>query len=355
MRLSILSAESRRAIDETVDASLARIRRRAGRGGPAAARLAAALTRATGGGKRFRPALVVGSYEAFGGADADAAVPAVAAAFELLHTAFIVHDDVIDRDTMRRGVLNVVGEFAAHARGAGADERGARLLGDAAGILAGDLLLHEAVRMIALAEVDAATRARLFDILDDAVQLSAAGELADVENAVIPDAADPAQILAATRDKTAAYSFAGPLQAGAALAGARPGEIAAIGRCGQELGLAFQLVDDLIGAFAASELAGRESGADLREQKQTALIALARESDEWSRTATALALAPTGPIAVLTAQRALADTGAPARIAAMVDTATDAAARVAREAELPRAATALVDEVAHAIRERMPS
>ena len=80
--------------------------------GPAFGALGDAITRAAQGGKRLRPALVTASFDAFRTGDADtSAVLSVAAAFELLHTAFVVHDDVIDHDTMRRGVPNIGGEF----------------------------------------------------------------------------------------------------------------------------------------------------------------------------------------------------------------------------------------------------
>jgi geranylgeranyl diphosphate synthase type II len=261
-----------------------------------------------------------------------------------------VHDDVIDHDTHRRGVPNITGEFRARARERGADASGAALLGDAAAIIAGDLLLHEASRLIALTDVPADARRRLLALLDDAVLVSAAGELADVENAVT--GADVDAILAATRDKTAVYSFSAPLCAGAVLAGADAATEAALQRCGDALGLAFQLVDDLIGAFGSMEAAGRASGGDLREAKQTPLVALARDSEDWSRVNDALAVAHTGPIAVRDAQRALAASGAPARVVALVDTAL---ADAVREADpLPEAARGLVAEAAAGIRERVP-
>ena len=111
------------------------------------------------------------------------------------------------------------GEFRVRARARGADAAGAALLGDAAAILAGDLLLHEASRLIAPRR-----RARrqcasgLFGLLDDAIYVSAAGELADVENAVMPDYAEAEAIFDATFNKTAVYSFSAPLCAGALLA-----------------------------------------------------------------------------------------------------------------------------------------
>lgn len=342
----------RAAVDNAIDAVLERLRKRSEPFGNGFAALGDAIGRAAAGGKRMRPALVVAAFDALGGdRDETPAVLDVAAAFELLHTAFVVHDDVIDHDTQRRGIPNIAGEFRIRARGQGADAAGAALLGDAAAIIAGDLLLHEASRLLAAAEVNADVRRRLLALLDDAVLVSAAGELADVENAVTGAEADA--ILAATRDKTAVYSFSAPLRAGAVLAGADPDTEAALERCGGALGLAFQLVDDLIGAFGTVETAGRMAGGDLREAKQTPLVALARESADWPRVNDALAVAHTGPIAVRDAQRALAQSGAPARIIALIDAAL---ADAVRESEiLPTAAArALIAEAAAQVRERVP-
>lgn len=346
---------ARVAIDQTIDAALARIRARSEHLGEGAAALADAITRAAGGGKRFRPALVVASFEAFGGdARRTPALYPVAAAFEILHTAFVVHDDVIDHDTERRGVPNVAGEFRLRGRIRGADDAGAALLGDAAAILAGDLLLHEASRLLALAEVDGPVRGELMRLLDDAVFVSVAGELADVEHTVARDCADADAIIAAAHDKTAVYSFSAPLRAGAALAGAAPDALAALDRFGGRLGLAFQLVDDLIGAFGTEAQAGRATGGDLREAKRTPLVAFARNTPDWSRVDSALTLAHTGPVAVREAQRALDESGARSRIEAMIADTLSSARSEADASVLPASVRELLGGLAAGIAERVP-
>jgi len=348
-----LSSEARVGIDAAIDAAVSRLQARGGELGDAYAALTDAVGRAAGGGKRFRPALVVASFEAFGAQPRDLpAIYPVAASFELLHTAFVVHDDVIDHDVERRGIPNIGGEFRARGmlRGAGPDA--AAGLGDAAAILGGDLLLYEATRLIALADVPADVRAALLGLFDDAVLVSAAGELADVENAL--GDADPAadSLIAAAHDKTAVYSFAAPLRAGALLAGAPERELDALRVCGGRLGLAYQLVDDLIGAFGTPDQAGRDAGGDLREAKRTPLIALARQSPTWPHVSDALAMARTGPVAVLEAQRVLDESGARERLCRLIGDTLDGARSAA--GTLPPAAAALVDEIAERIGERIP-
>ncbi|WP_243074600.1 polyprenyl synthetase family protein [Microbacterium sp. SS28] len=343
------------AIDGAIDQAVERIRARALQLGGSFTTLGDAIARAASGGKRLRPLLVAATFEACGGTPtAQPGLYPVAAAFELLHTAFVVHDDVIDHDTMRRGIPNVAGEFRLRAREQGADAAGEALLGDAAAILAGDLLLHEACRLVALADVRPAQREALLALIDDAVFVSAAGELADVEHAVANDLADPDALLAAAHDKTAVYSFTAPLCAGAVLADAPESVLTALRRAGGRLGLAFQLVDDLIGAFGSTAQAGREPGGDLREAKRTPLIGLARDSDSWTHVSDALAVAHTGPIAVRAAQRALDESGARARLLTLIDEALEEARSAAADPALPTAARSLVDELAQAVSERVP-
>lgn len=350
------------AIDLAIEGALTRIRERASTLGEGFSALGEATARAARGGKRFRPALVTASFDAFRSPSPPApaerhasAVLSIAAAFELLHAAFVVHDDVIDRDVERRGVPNVAGEFRQRARHRGADADGEALLGEAAAILAGDLLLHEAFRLIAMADVDQALRERLLTLLDDAIFVSAAGELADVEQSVGGSVRPARQdTLDVAFRKTAVYSFRAPLQAGALLGDASPDALRVLGSAGGDLGLAFQLVDDLIGAFGTSAQAGRESGVDLREAKRTPLVALARESGAASEVDTALALARTGPVAVRDAQRVLERTGARERLESLIAERLAAARTAAGDPALPPRAGELLHSMAAGIEGRIP-
>ncbi|WP_194411258.1 polyprenyl synthetase family protein [Microbacterium cremeum] len=343
------------ALDIAIDGSLARIRDRAVDLGPGFAALGAAISRAARGGKRLRPALVLASFRAFGGGEPHAsAVLSVGAAFELLHAAFLVHDDVIDHDTVRRGVPNVSGEFRSRGLDQGADPDGAALLGDAAAILAGDLLLHEAFRLIAMADVAAGTREHLLALLDDAIFVSAAGELSDVEQSVSARAATREDALATAYRKTAVYSFSAPLQAGALLGGATADSQRVLAHAGGWLGLAFQLVDDLIGTFGSSDQAGREAGVDLREGKRTPLVAIARETMGGTRVDDVLVRARTGPVAVRVAQRELESSGARRRLIALIDETLGDVRSASRDAQLPGPAGALLRELADQVERRIP-
>jgi geranylgeranyl diphosphate synthase type II len=248
------------------------------------ARLWESVREATEGGKRFRPALFTSAYEAWGGTDVDAAAD-VAAALELLHTAFVVHDDVIDHDLVRRGRSNVVGSHLRFAEAAGATAERSRDFGVAAGILAGDLALSAAIRTVAGCPAPRRTVQRLLDLFDHALHETAAGELSDVELALGVGEPSLSDTLTMEERKTGVYSFALPLQAAAVLAGRSEDVVDAAEQVGRLLGVAFQLADDLVGVFGDPAVTGKSAARDLRSGKQTPLMAHARGTRWWPRIA----------------------------------------------------------------------
>lgn len=235
---------------------------------------------ATHGGKRFRPALVLLAHRELGGGRPRVAAR-VGAAVELLHTAFVIHDDVIDGDDVRRGRLNVVGRHRAEALARGASVRGAAELAHAAGILAGDLALGTAIRGIATCGAGPRQVERLLDLVDHALHRTAVGELADVGLSVQGGPGTLETCLAMARQKTGAYSFGLPLAAGAVLADAEDDTLTHLQAAGEELGLAFQLADDLASVFGAARETGKSAAGDLRRGKQTPLIAHAATRPQW--------------------------------------------------------------------------
>jgi geranylgeranyl diphosphate synthase, type II len=283
-----LDAATASARQEQVDAVLDRwfalARRRAEALGPDYAALWDELRASATGGKRFRPRMVLHAYSGLGGADAEAAAN-VGAAFELLHTALIVHDDVIDRDFVRRGMPNISGAYRDRALAAGATPADAEHRGISAAVIAGDLALMGAYRLIDRSGASDEVRSRLLGVMDDALFASAAGELFDVgfsERDADPHVDD---ILSMERLKTAVYSFECPLQAGAILAGARDETVATLADFGREIGIAYQIVDDLLGVFGTEEETGKTTVGDLREGKRTVLISYATSTAEWAAVA----------------------------------------------------------------------
>ena len=267
-----------------VDAVLARLfslaRKRAEPLGAAYVELWNRIEDSTTGGKRFRPRMVFAAYEALGGTDREAA-GYVGAAFELLHAALCLHDDVIDRDFMRRGIPNVAGAFRDRAAAAGMSTEAAEHHGVSAAVIAGDLALFNAYRLIDRSGVDDVIRARLLEVMDEALFASAAGELIDIDFTLQADGPHVDDILSMERLKTAVYSFEGPLQAGAILAGAPEATVETLGDFGREIGIAYQLIDDVLGVFGTESETGKTTIGDLREGKRTVLIAHAAAAPGW--------------------------------------------------------------------------
>ena len=236
----------------------------------------------TTGGKRFRPRMVFAAYQALGGDDFEAAAY-VGAAFELLHTALIVHDDVIDHDFVRRGVANISGVYRDLAVAKGNNAAVSEHSGISAAVIAGDLALFNSYRLIDKSGVADNVRARLLEVMDDALFASAAGELIDVDFSIDPEMPRVDDILTMERLKTAVYSFECPLQAGAILAGASEEVVASLGEFGREIGIAYQLVDDLLGVFGSEAETGKTTLGDLREGKRTVMISYATTTADWEK------------------------------------------------------------------------
>ncbi|MGF3053713.1 polyprenyl synthetase family protein [Microbacterium sp. YY-03] len=302
--------------------------------GPDFAELWQLTSQSAQGGKLLRPRLVVGIFDGFratAAPDPETREVAVdlAVAVELLHFAFLLHDDLIDDDVTRRGVPNLVGrltDLSTTPTHPSADTPGSDDLTEvrrlhwarSSALLMGDLVLTIAHQIFARARVAEAERLRLLDLLDAGVTETVAGEYIDVSLADAQVTPTLPLVLDMTRMKTATYSFELPLRIGAIIAGA--GELAEqrLGAIGRHLGIAFQLQDDLLSAFGQSETHGKDQFSDFREGKETALIACARLTNEWPLIEQLLGAADFSEESGLALQRLLESCGARDVIEAMV-------------------------------------
>ena len=237
------------------------------------------------GGKRLRPILAIAAAEACGGEIA-AAIPA-ACAVECIHTYSLIHDDLpcMDDDDLRRG------RPTSH-----------KVFGEGAAVLAGDSLLTIAFEI--LADAPASKRYPLQTQLCDLTLASGSrwligGQIADLEGE--GKKATPAQLKFIHQAKTAALLTAS-IRLGAMSANATEKKLAALTEFGQSLGLAFQVIDDILDVTQTSEKLGKSAGKDIAAQKATypAVFGLERSRKEAKRlTQRALtAIAPFGKSAV---------------------------------------------------------
>ena len=195
------------------------------------------------GGKRMRPALTVLTARACGVEGGSKYT--LAAVVEMIHTATLLHDDVVDESSLRRGHATANATF-----------------GNAAAVLVGDFLYSRAFQlMVGLGQP------RILQILSDATNVIAAGEVLQLMNAGNPDL-DEASYLEVIRRKTAKL-FEAASQLGAVLGGAAPEAEAALARYGMHLGTAFQLVDDVLDYSGDLVAIGKNLGDDLAEGKMT--------------------------------------------------------------------------------------
>jgi octaprenyl-diphosphate synthase len=207
------------------------------------------------GGKRIRPRLVLLFAEALGFDGPERYE--LAAIVEFIHTATLLHDDVVDESALRRG------RATANA-----------MFGNAASVLVGDFLYSRAFQMMV-----SVNRMRVLEVLADATNVIAEGEVLQLMNMHDPDLAvdDYLQVI---RYKTAKL-FEASARLGAVIAGADAATEEACADYGRSLGTAFQLVDDLLDYDGNSSELGKNVGDDLREGKPTLplLVAMARSSD----------------------------------------------------------------------------
>ncbi|HWS57304.1 MAG TPA: polyprenyl synthetase family protein [Actinotalea sp.] len=271
-------------VNRVLDGALQCAALRAASFGPQYGLLWSELARSAHGGKRFRSAIVIGVHAGLGDPHPRAAV-SVAAGFELLHTAFLIHDDLIDGDTMRRGRPNLAATMRADALARGHDPQRADRWATAAAVLAGDLALGQAHRLVATEQAPASARAALMNLLDETLLVTVGGELADTAFGLGLHDPTLEESLRVAESKTAMYSFRAPLQAGAILAGASDALLAELDDQGRLLGRAFQLVDDLLGVFAPQAVTGKSDISDLREGKRTPLLLHARSLPVWDELA----------------------------------------------------------------------
>jgi len=246
----------------------------------------AALTEAMrycvlGGGKRLRPALVLLSATAVGGDALEQMARRSAVAIEMVHCYSLVHDDLpaMDDDVLRRG------RPTAHVQ-----------FGEAMGILAGDALLTRAFAVLAGNAMDDPRTARLVAELAYGAGEAGmiAGQVADMDLCDVPDGAEGLKFIH-TRKTGALIRCA--CRMGAICGGASAAQLEAVGRYGEHLGLAFQLVDDLLDATGELAVMGKTPGKDAQAGKRTYVTEMGLENaTKLAQEITAAAVAALEPL-----------------------------------------------------------
>jgi octaprenyl-diphosphate synthase len=225
------------------------------------------------GGKRLRPALLLLTCGALGYQGEQRFN--LAAVVEFIHTATLLHDDVVDESALRRGSATANETF-----------------GNPASVLVGDFLYSRAFQMM----VDAQNM-RVMQVLADATNVIAEGEVLQLMN-MHNAALDEAGYLQVIRSKTAKL-FEASARVGAILAGSSPEMEDACAQYGQALGTAFQVIDDVLDYTGDAEVMGKNLGDDLREGKTTLPLIAAMQRGTASQKDIIKTAIETGGVAML--------------------------------------------------------
>ncbi|MDW3215897.1 MAG: polyprenyl synthetase family protein [Ilumatobacteraceae bacterium] len=301
------------------------------------------------GGKRLRPAFCHWGYAAAGGDPDDQIVADAGAAFELMHAFALFHDDVMDDAASRRGEPTTHVVFAEQHRSAGwAGE--SRRFGEGVAILIGDLAFVYADRLLA----DAGPAAwRIWNELR--IELNV-GQVLDILGSV-RGVRDVAQAERICRYKSGKYTIERPLHLGAALAS--PSGLDELGETlsayGLPLGDAFQMRDDVMGAFGDTASTGKPVGGDLREGKPTPLLARAIEAATPDQRAVLAGVGRPGLTDddVASIQQVIIDTGALADLERTISSRTAEAIGAIERADIDATARAELVELASFVSHRV--
>lgn len=216
------------------------------------------------GGKRLRGTSVKLGY-ALTTSKYSPEINKAAAAYEIFQTSILLHDDIIDKSILRRGKETVYKKL------------GGNHYGISQAICLGDLGFFLAIKIISSLNFPKINKEKAILSFIKVMHNTILGEMFDVEGASYKKLITEDEVLEIYRRKTADYSFTGPLQMGAILAGARELILSKIKIFGENLGIAYQIQDDIFGVFGDEETIGKSVLSDIIEGKITLLYIQARK------------------------------------------------------------------------------
>lgn len=230
------------------------------------------------GGKRIRAALLFYSYLAHGGRDRKMAL-LVSMSMEMAETYLLIHDDIMDDDSLRRGGTTIHANYEQMCKTKYRRKADPYRLGNSMGILAGDIACAFSNEIIANSKFKDQNIKNALSELNRVYAIEGYGQALDVF-AELDSETSKNDVDLVQRLKTVPYTFEGPTKIGAILAGAKQKDIARLEQYSIDLGTAFQIQDDILGMFSSEEKLGKPVTSDLEEGKKTLLILDALEKAE---------------------------------------------------------------------------
>jgi geranylgeranyl diphosphate synthase type I len=222
-------------------------------------------------GKMIRGGLVLITEEFYRGTVSSGAL-AAASAMELMQAGLLIHDDIMDRDILRRGALSLYHQYQLLSR-----ERGLRdpdHSGESLGICLGDIAFFLAMQALGQTGHTAMENRNMWTLISREFNLVALAQMRDVVYGASLQPVPLDDLIRLYACKTGRYTFSLPMMLGAILGGARESRLEMLSLFGEELGIVFQLKDDEIGLFGDPVETGKPADSDLAEGKQTVLMSL---------------------------------------------------------------------------------
>ncbi len=216
-----------------------------------------------GGGKRIRPILVNIGYFLAGGKDKKEILKACLSV-EFIHNWFLIHDDIIDQDELRRGRSTLHTFYGKNVRD--------KHMGISLAIVAGDISAAFGYQVLINTKFPEKFKTKALEVFHQAVVNTCHGEMLELFIRDKKDKLNEKNILNVCKNKTAYYTFVNPLKIGAALAGASDRFLRQIDKFALPIGIAFQIQDDILGLFASQKKLGKPIASDIEENQPNLLI-----------------------------------------------------------------------------------
>lgn len=220
----------------------------------------------TTNGKMLRGGLSILTHDLFSGKKPEEALKA-AVVMELYQSAFLIHDDIMDRDTTRRGKTSFFYQYKEKGDSLGFNDP--YHFGESLGICAGDVAFFMGFEMLSQLDLAHDIHSRVMNFCANEISYVGLAQMQDIYFGYLKDSPEPDEILNLYLYKTGRYTFSLPMMLGAMIAGKDGKELKLLEKLGEKLGLIFQIKDDELGLFGDEGEIGKPVGSDLKENKKS--------------------------------------------------------------------------------------
>jgi geranylgeranyl diphosphate synthase, type I len=217
-------------------------------------------------GKMIRGGLVLLGHDLCGGSRKNDALKC-AAVMELFQSGFLIHDDIMDRDSIRRGNPSIFYQYKE--KGDAMSFQDSYHFGESVGICAGDIVFFMGYDILSTLDLPADLLREIIKKCSREISYVGLAQIQDVYFGYLSEAPSTDEILSLYLHKTGRYTFSLPLMVGALLSGKSQGEVKQLAKLGEKLGLIFQIKDDELGLFGNSDEIGKVVGSDIKENKKS--------------------------------------------------------------------------------------